>query len=543
MPVTHSTRTHHLAARSATRTYRRCETDPSGFSPCSTVSGTPLRNPRGFARAVLTLVLLVAAMVAPLSTAHAASGGIDFAALDAAVAAQMAKHGLPGVALAVVEGDEVVYLKGYGTAGGGRPMTPQTQMFIGSQSKSFTALAIAQLAEQGKLDLAAPVQTYLPWFRVADADASARITVDHLLHHTSGLSGAGYSVLLPDDATLEEAVRSLASAQLTAPVGKKHQYFNLGYDVLAYLVEVVSGESYADYVQTHILTPLGMHDSTADPTAARSLAQGYTRLFGFAVPMAQPVRDYEIGAGYIVSTAEDMARYALAMKNDGGGLVSPAMARRIFTPGDGAYGMGWIIVDGGTKILHGGANETFRTDVNLYPQRDRAFVLLDNQGHQVDHFISAAQLANSVEAVVLGRTPVTEQGWSVRPLGWALGALVAALVVLHVRNFRALRTWRERARRMTPARRAWDVAVSFIIPTVILIVVFTLVRNFYGNRFNLVTTIAYFRLGLPDIFILMLVGTVPDYIQGIIKLGWVLTGQTRGTPAAEPAALQPQTTS
>lgn len=495
--------------------------------------------------AVLSMALLVGALCPrlPAPTAHAASGGIDFAALDAAIEAQMAKHGLPGVAVAVVDGDEIAYLKGYGTAGGGRPMTPQTQMFIGSQSKSFTALAIAQLADQGRLDLDAPVQTYLPWFRVADADASAQITVDHLLHHTSGLSGAGYSVLLPDDATLEEAVRSLAQAQLTAPVGTQHQYFNLGYDVLAYLVETVSGESYANYVQAHILAPLGMHDTTADPATADHLAQGYTRLFGFAVPMVQPVRDYEIGAGYIVSTAEDMARFALAMKNGGAGLVSPAMARRIFTPGEGAYGMGWIIVDNGTKILHGGANEAFRTDVNLYPRRDRAFVLLDNQGHQVDHFVSAAQLANSVEAVVLGRTLAVEQGWSVRWVGWGLGALVAALVVLHVRNFRALRTWRDRARRMTSRKKAWDVAVSFIIPTVILIVVFTLVRNFYGNRFNALTTLAYFRLGLPDVFILMLVGTVPDYVQGVIKLSWVLTGQTRGTAVAEPAALQPQTSS
>jgi CubicO group peptidase (beta-lactamase class C family) len=148
-------------------------------------------------------------------------------------------------------------------------MTPQTQMLIGSQSKSFTALAIAQLAEQGKLDLNAPVQTYIPWFRVADETASARITVNHLLHHTSGLSDSGFGVVLPDDATPEQAVRSLAQAQLTAPVGSKHQYFNLGYTTLAYIIELVSGQSYADYVQAHILAPLGMDSSTADPARCR----------------------------------------------------------------------------------------------------------------------------------------------------------------------------------------------------------------------------------------------------------------------------------
>ena len=255
-----------------------------------------------------------------------------------------------------------------------------------------------------------------------------RITVNHLLHHTSGLSESGYSVLLPADATLEDAVRSLAQAHLTAPVGTKHQYFNLGYDTLATIVEQVSGQRYADYLQDHVFGPLGMASSTAKPDSAAGLAQGYTRLFGFALPMRQIVRDYEIGAGYIVSTAEDLARYAIAMQNGGAGLISPEMVQKMFTPGLDGYGMGWMVGEGGAKIYHGGANETFRTEVNLYPRRDRAFVLLTNEGHQVDHFVSAAQLTGSVEAVVLGQTPPpVEQGLSVRWIGWALGIIVACL--------------------------------------------------------------------------------------------------------------------
>lgn len=482
---------------------------------------------------MLTLLILAALLVPSASVAAPAASGIDFPALDAAITAQMSKHGLPGVALAVVENGEIVYSQGYGTAGRGRPMTAQTQMLIGSQSKSFTALAIAQLAEAGQLDLDAPVQAAIPWFRVADEDASARITINHLLHHTSGLSDAGYAVVLPDDATPEQAVRSLAQAQITASVGSKHQYFNRGYTTLAYIVELVSGQSYADYVQAHILDPLGMIASTAAPATATGLTQGYTRLFGFPVPMRERIPVYGVGEGFIVSTAEDMARYAIAVMDEGAGLVSPAMMRRILTPGLGAYGMGWIIVDGGAKILHGGANQTFRTDVNLYPQADRAFVLLTNEGHQVDHFVSAAQLTASVEAVILGRTPPpVGQGWSVRWVGWGLGALVLGLVVLHTRNLLALRDWRARARRMTPARRALDVAISFIIPTAILTIVFWQVSAFYGNRFNLRTNLAYFRLGLPDVFVLMIVGTIPDYVQGMVKLVWVLRGKARPALAA-----------
>ena len=165
-------------------------------------------------------ILLLLSLSLPGAAAPVAAGEVDAAALDAAITAQMSKHGLPGVALAVVEGGQIVYLKGYGSAGGGRPMTAQTPMLIGSQSKSFTALAIAQLAEAGKLDLDAPVRTYIPWFRVADEDASARITLDHLLHHTSGLSDAGYGVVLPDDAS-RGAGRALAGGRTPDRAGRR----------------------------------------------------------------------------------------------------------------------------------------------------------------------------------------------------------------------------------------------------------------------------------------------------------------------------------
>lgn len=468
----------------------------------------------------LSFVLVFAGLSRPtVLAATPPQSGIDFAALDTVISAQMAKHGLPGVALAVIENGEVVYLKGYGSAGMNRAMTPQTPMFIGSQSKSFTALAIAQLADQGKLDLNAPLQTYIPWFRVADEAAARQITINHLLHHTSGLSDAGYGVLLPLDASLEQTVRSLAQAQITAPVGTKHQYFNTGYSVLAYLIELTSGESYASYIRNHILTPLGMRSTSAAPTTASGVAQGYSRLFGFPLAMQQDIPAYAVGAGYIISTAEDLARYALAVQNGGARLVSPERMREILTPGVGAYGMGWYIVDDSTKIFHGGANETFRTEVNLYPTRQRAFVLLTNQGYQVDHFISAGQLTASVEALVLGNPPPSvAQGWSVQWIGWGLGLLVLGLLGLHTRNFLALRGWSKRIRTLSPARQVLDVSISFLIPTVILLVIYSQVKAFYGDRFNLLTNLIYLRQGLPDVFILMLVGTLPDYLQGILKI-------------------------
>ncbi len=178
-----------------------------------------------------------------------------------------------------------------------------------------------------------------------------------------------------------------------------------------------------------------------------------------------------------------------------------------------------MIFDNGAKIIHGGANQTFRTDVNLYPGHRLAFILLSNQGYQVDHFISAVQLTASVEAIVLGRTtPPLSQGWSVRWMGWGLGLFVLVLGLFQTRNLLSLRGWSEHSRKLSPSRKAWDVAVSFFIPTAILVVVFWQVSRFYGDRFNLWTNLAYFGLGLPDVFILMLIGSLPDYFQGIVKI-------------------------
>ena len=470
---------------------------------------------------LFSLLVLAAFLIstAYVQASPAASESIDTDALDAVVAAQMEKHGLPGVALAVIENGKVVYQKGYGLDGNGDPMTPQTRVFIGSQSKSFTALAIAQLAEQGRLDLNAPVQSYIPWFKVADEKASAEITINHLLHHASGLSDAGYGVVLPLDTSPEEAVRSLEKAKLTAPVGTQFQYFNMGYAVLAYLIELQSGHSYADYVQENILTPLGMDASTADPAEAGDMPRGYTRLFGFSMPAKEGFPVYGVGAGWIVSTAEDMAKYAIEFPANNTKLVSDEMMRRILAPGVGSYGMGWFVYDDGAKILHGGANQTFRTMVNIYPRNGRAFVLLTNQGYQVDHYISARQLTASVEGVVIGTTPPPlKQGWSVRWVGWAIGIVVLGLCVLAARNILALRGWKDRMRKVSAAKRTWDIAISFLIPVVIMAIAFWQVSNFYGNRFNLVSSVAYMRQGMPDIFILMLVGTLPDLLQGVIKI-------------------------
>jgi CubicO group peptidase (beta-lactamase class C family) len=136
-----------------------------------------------------SLMVVTRRALANTPTAKPASGNAPFDAIDAYLEEQMRRLNLPGVSLAIVEGQQIVHLRGFGRARpGGEAPSPQTPFFIGSLTKSFTALAVMQLVEAGQVELDAPLQRYLPWFRVADPQASAQITVRHLLNQTSGLS-------------------------------------------------------------------------------------------------------------------------------------------------------------------------------------------------------------------------------------------------------------------------------------------------------------------------------------------------------------------
>ena len=150
----------------------------------------------------LTFVILtVVSSVASVQPAFAQVALANFDAVDAYISAKMEELGIPGAALVIVQDDQIVHLKAFGVAdGSGRPVTPQTPFFTGSTGKSITALAIMQLVEAGKIKLDANVQTYLPWFRVADANASQIITVRQLLNMMSGIPRSiGQEQLANDD--------------------------------------------------------------------------------------------------------------------------------------------------------------------------------------------------------------------------------------------------------------------------------------------------------------------------------------------------------
>jgi len=245
--------------------------------------------------------------------------------IDVYIEKQLDALNIPGASLAIIEGDKIVHLKGFGvSAPDGEAPTPQTSFVVCSLTKSFAALAVMQLVEAGKIDLDAPVQRYLPWFQVADPRASAQITVRHLLNQTSGLSTtSGWMVLTNlDDSpdANEKQARVLATFKPNRPVGSMFEYSNMNYNLLGLIIEAVSGEKYAEYVQNHIFDPLDMtHTFTSKAVAKQNgMSSGYISWFGF--PMAVPdlpLPSGSLSSGQIISSAEDMAHYLIAQLNGG----------------------------------------------------------------------------------------------------------------------------------------------------------------------------------------------------------------------------------
>src|SRR5215216_1826703 len=313
----------------------------------------------------ITLMLLLLSLGRNNTTAQAGSAPPstpDFAAIDDYIEGKMRELRIPGLALGIVQGDQIVHLKGFGVAGpDGRPVTSQTPFPIGKLSKTFTALAVMQLVDVGKLDLDAPVQRYLPWFRVADEAASAQITIRHLLYHTSGLpTSAGMEYALKGDDrvdALEQRIRALRSVQLSQPVGQAYEYSNAGYMVLGLLVQEISGQLYEAYMHQHIYAPLEMRQTFTDWIEARAhgASSGHRYWFGMPLP-AQLATDRAIlpAGAHTSASAEDVAHFLIAQLGGGrfgdGAILSAEGIAKMQRPalpradGPGFWAMGWDLV-------------------------------------------------------------------------------------------------------------------------------------------------------------------------------------------------------
>ena len=335
--------------------------------------------------------------------------------LEDFIFAKMSKTGLPGVSMALVDGDEVVWSRGFGFARikTGRPATSRTLYSTGSVTKSFTALAIMQLHEQDKLDLEDPVDQHL------DTQLPG-VTIRHLLSHTSGIPGLAYAEcvirgvtgagehILPM-ATYRDMLTFLRGAESwrVAKPGEKMYYLNEGYILLGLVVEKCTGMTFADYVQQAILRPLGMDRSMFAQSAFQADKDR-------AVPYARTDEGPFLESGYafrrllsdggLISNVLDLARYVAMYLGSGtykqqrvagqasiASMCRPAIAQNM-SPGpfgQPGYGFGLTVLPdfmGNTLIGHSGSVGTATAYIGFIPAAAKGVAVLANSsGYSTTH--------------------------------------------------------------------------------------------------------------------------------------------------------------
>ena len=350
------------------------------------------------------------------ATDAASVSAADFPAVDASMLGLMPMDNVPGAALALIKDGRIVLEKGYGfrDLATPDPVTTATLFNIGSISKSFTALGIAQLVDQHQVELDTPVIKYIPDLRLSDPRVAQAVTLRQLLSHTSGLpADQQWPPRVPP--TREGIVSEFAGMPITAEPGTRFQYCSRCIVLAAYVLERVTGQSWEAYTRTHIFEPLRMTTASFGPLGleqASDRAQPYRHDAVLSeVPVPWGRLDY-LGslapAGGIDANVDEMASYALLQLGDGTvsghGVLSTQMMAELHRPeitvGDDwtpaarkenlHYALGWFTSDvrGVRLVSHNGVNPGFRAAIVLVPSSKTGVIILTNG--ESDQFTDAA---------------------------------------------------------------------------------------------------------------------------------------------------------
>lgn len=287
-------------------------------------------------------------------------------------------HNFSGVVLAVQSGERLL-AQGYGMADleNNVPNALHTKFRIGSITKTFTAMAVMVLAEQGKLQIDNLLSEYLPDI----PDHWTGITLHHLLSNTAGIIHVwelpGFFDTMSLKATPAETIQKVVDHPLVAPPGTKYHYSGTGFFVLSRVIEKVSGQSYRTFLKEHIFDPLKMDDTGCDhpDPILPHRARGYAPSGNGVVNSPMIYMPILTGGGNLYSTAEDLAKWDAALSD--GKLISPASYEQMFTPVLNNYACGWR-VEGNGLVMHGGSVSGFNTVLLRFLDDEVCIIVLSN---------------------------------------------------------------------------------------------------------------------------------------------------------------------
>ncbi|MGY4760513.1 serine hydrolase domain-containing protein [Paenibacillus caseinilyticus] len=356
---------------------------------------------------ISSVLLLLSILVTPVTAIEAREKAEIVQEIDDYVKRNMKVNKINASALAIVSKNEIFYTNGYGIYPDGRQITSSTPFPIASLSKAFTALAVLQLVEKGRIHLDTPYAAYFPELSPMD-ERVHKITVRNLLNHTSGLTDKVNPDMTryPQYQSLREINQSLNTVKLVNEPGTAHFYHNPNYQYLALLVEKVSGQSFSSYMKQYIFEHLGMRSTFSISTTQQinessAIPGGNYLLLGFPVRQAEPHWFIDGPAG-IISSAEDMAKWMLAQCS--GVLLTSELAEEYHTAGQrGPYGMGWVVEEDehmGRTISHSGTFWTYKSEEKIYLDQQIGVTMMVNSG--INTFVDYRAFIEGIVRILRG---------------------------------------------------------------------------------------------------------------------------------------------
>nr|WP_325049433.1 serine hydrolase domain-containing protein [Lysinibacillus yapensis] len=302
---------------------------------------------------------------------------------------------IPGISLVIVKKGKTVYQNGFGYADVKEktPVTSNTLFELASTSKAFTGLAIFQLEKEGLLKRTDDVRKYIPWLELKYNGEPQEITINQLLHHTSGIPSNSIVQIPESDAdnALELTVKTLLEQSLNRQPGSSFEYATINYDVLGLVIENISKQPYDLYIKQHLLEETGMKDSFVGlhQVTSEKLAKGYKIGFKRAQEYTPPTYSGNTPAAYLVSNTNDIAKWLnLQLGTLQSDTISNQTIKDSHIPDqsvepfdqDTYYAGGWSIMEKGNKqyILHAGENPTFSSYFIMQPDKQLGVAVLSN---------------------------------------------------------------------------------------------------------------------------------------------------------------------
>jgi CubicO group peptidase (beta-lactamase class C family) len=358
-------------------------------------------------RQLYAAALLAGALATSTSAAQDTRALVNY--IDSVSNAAVLEKRTAGVSVAVVKNGRTVLAKGYGFADleNDVPATAETVYRIGSVTKQFTSAAIMRLMEQGKLTLDDTLQKFLPNFPAQ----GNRVTVRHLLNHTSGIKsytslGPKWARVIRQDLATDSLAALFANEPYDFKPGDAYRYNNSGYFLLGMIIEKLSGKSYAQYLKDEFFTPLGLKSTIYCDQAPiiKHRAEGYAIPPSGGFINAEPLSMTQpYAAGSLCSTVNDLVVWTRALAS--GKVVSAASYKLMTTPGtlnDGkpityGFGLGTGALGGHPQISHNGGINGFVSELHHYPNDSLITVVLTNTGA-----LTAVQLERMIARRALG---------------------------------------------------------------------------------------------------------------------------------------------